>query len=79
MLNKLKCLVHRLEQLEQRANKYRDKAGRIEVGVDEYNELVSSSGATPAEAPVELTIADYVRRIDEYIESVVGKLFVEDK
>lgn len=79
MFELLKTVVAELTRLETRADKWRDKTGRIEVSIDEYNLLARLTGGQLADEPGgEITIEEYVALIDAAIEAVVSKLKVDD-
>ncbi|MCA9147472.1 MAG: hypothetical protein KDB05_32060, partial [Planctomycetales bacterium] len=72
-----KNVVAELTRLEERADKYRSKSGRIQISVDDYNRLAAMTGGHLADEPGELTIEEYVGLIDEAIEAVVSELNVQ--
>lgn len=69
MFAELKKLVAELSALKARADKYRNKSGRIQISLLEYNRLAQLAGRSPADEPGEMTFFEYVAIVDEVIEA----------
>lgn len=78
MFQLLKQLVGELTRLEERADKWRGKSGRIQISAEEYNRLAAMTGGRMADEPGELTIEEFVGLIDEAIYAVISKLNVRE-